>query len=91
MTTDNSGLFSHQQEEEIIPALCCVGLSRRIWNNLQSELPVKIHRPVWSWAPGRAAGRWCVDGAPSRLSAGLPALISWSAERAEVPHSVQGG
>ena len=64
MTTDNSGLFSHQQEEEIIPAPCCVGLSggsgRTYKRGPESELLVKVHPPVWAGLLGGAAGRWCV-------------------------------
>lgn len=132
MTTDNSGLFSHQQEEEIIPAPCCVGLSggsgRTYKRGPESELLVKVHPPVWAgrlgraagrwcvltagvgWAPGRgcralvcshrpvwagrlgrAAGRWCVRCALSQLSAGLPALLSWSTQsEPEVPCSGSG-
>lgn len=95
MTTDNSGLFSRQQEEEIIPAPCCVGLSGGSGTTYkrgpESELPVEVHPPVWAGRLGGAAGRWCVCGAPSRLSAGLPALISWSAQsEPEVPSSGAG-
>ena len=95
MTTDNSGLFSHQQEEEIIPAPCCVGLSggsgRTCKRGPESELPVKVHPPVWAGRLGGAAGRWCVRCAPSRLSAGLPALVYWSAQsEPEVPSSGAG-
>lgn len=97
MTTDNSGLFSHQQEEEVIPAPCCVGLSggsgRTYKRERENELPVKVQPPVWAGRLGGAAGYGLVGGAPSRLlPAGLPAPVSWSTgARLRSPPPVQGG
>ena len=98
VTTDNSGLFSHQQEEEIIPAPCCVGLSggsgRTYKRGPESELPVKVHPPVWAGRLGGAAGRWCVRCAPWSLrvsicdmSTVIPSCLSHGAGEASQIHS----